>query len=197
MFTAEPCKAPGCSRLAVFQSKYCFFHLEDREEYLVQVRRYLTGHDIINNINLADVILEDIDLSGKEINYSSFSKSRFSGVNLTNCKMNLVFLDRASLSHSTFHQSKLQWVVFAGSLIEFCDYTDSDTLRCNFTGVTCRETPFSGSDLYGCRFISSDLTGAQFKDCNLKRVHFQNARIKDADFRYSNKEEAIFMENEA
>jgi uncharacterized protein YjbI with pentapeptide repeats len=197
MFSAEPCRAPGCSRLAIFQSEYCFFHLEDREEYLVEVRRYLAGCNTINNINLADVILEDIDLSGKEINYSSFSKSHFSGVNLANCKMNLVFLDRAFISHSTFHQSKLQWVVFAGSRIEFCDFTDSDTLCCNFTGVTSGETSFNGSDLYGCRFINSDLTGAQFKDCNLKRVHFQYARINDVDFRYSNREEAIFMENEA
>lgn len=197
MFSAEPCRAPECSRLSVFRSEYCFFHLEDREEYLVEVRRYLADRSIINNINLADVILEDIDLSGKEINSSCFSKSRFSGVNLANCKMNLVFLDRAFISHSTFHQSKLQWVVFAGSQIEFCDFTDSDTLRCNFTGVTSVETPFNGSDLYGCHFINSDLTGALFKDCNLKRVNFEYARINNADFRYSNKEEAIFMEDEA
>ena len=197
MFSAEPCRAPGCNRLSVFRSDYCFFHLEDRENYLIEVRRYLAGHNIINNINLADIILEDIDLSGKEINYSWFSKSRFSGVNLANCKMNLVFLDRAFISRCSFHQSKLEWVVFAGSQIEFCDFTESDTLSCNFTGVTSVETPFNGSDLYGSRFINSDLNGSLFQDCNLRRVHFEYARIDNVDFRYSNKEEAIFMENEA
>ena len=192
MFSLRICSADGCSNRALYRRDVCRQHLEEPSAWNREITEILEGASTLSAVNGSGVILKDLDLRGRCIEHCILSGASFRDVDLSDCRIQLVYLDFSTLENCSFQASKLNTVVFSGSRIINCNFCGADIVRCNFCGIDCQETKFDESDLYASRFIRSKLNRIGFKDCNLKQVRFEHAEISEADFRYSNTEDAFF-----
>ncbi len=192
MYFSPACWVPGCRSAAVFRRTSCFRHLDDPEAYVQEVYAHLAGESRFRGLELSEVPLAGLDLSGKEFHECSFSRSQVSHCGLEGVRFSFVFMDFAILNDCRVLKSDMRSSVFAGSQISHCAFDGSDILRCSFVGVQCRDSSFSGSDLYEAHFGNATFETVSFRDCNLKRARYERVILKQVDFRYSNPEEAVF-----
>jgi len=145
---------------------------QQREDLRVEGSRItnaaLTG-SVLHRLHLTDVVVENVDLSGADLDESSFQRVRFrdcrlSAVVLTRCRLvDVTFTDcrldqanaRMSVAASvTFEDVDLREADFYGAVLEHTDFFDCDLTASQFTQARTEHVRLHGSDLTGLQGAS-------------------------------------------
>ena len=194
MFTYKPCEVPDCSNPSVSFHKRCFRHIEDKDTYRKELLEFLSEGTAFSDLSLAGVELENCDLPSKTFVLCGFSHARFRNVTFSGSAFRICFFDFAFFEKCSLTCLEVQNSVYAGTVINDCDFSGSNLIQVNFNNIECGNTSFNGSDLYNSRFIDSRLADVTFVDCNLKNVNFHSSALNRVNFKYSNEEDAFFDE---
>lgn len=126
-----------------------------------------------HSIKLVGVTLDDIDLSGLDIERSDFSSSTFRnlkinntnliGTNFSSAKLQRTQANGANLSGANFSKVDASGD-FSYSNLSYANVSDS-FFQGNFTGANLEKADFSNSK------VSADLSGADLKDANFKGAY--------------------------
>ena len=128
-----------------------FFYLE----------RYSSEGQILHQPNYLD--LSGLDLSGANLDHTSFTRANFSGVNLKG---------------SSLRNFRCNHCDFSGANLQKSDLYKADFENSNLSGANLR-----GIKAYQTRFSYANLTGADFRGADLSNTFFSFANLADADFR--------------
>lgn len=191
MYSFDRCSEPGCRALAFAGMGYCIQHVRDKSQAFERAAGLLTQGSTVKDLNLAGMIVEELDLSKRRFVGCSFIGASLKRVLFTNAKLILCFFDASILDSCYFSTVGAQFCSFGGAGILNSSFEGSELLHCNFDGAAMRESTFSGSNLYDSRFIRCDLERTDFVDCDLKRVYMIPARQSEVSFKGSNTMEAI------
>jgi uncharacterized protein YjbI with pentapeptide repeats len=194
MFTAKKCADSSCSATALFFYDTCYHHAGNRTRVYEEIITYIRENQVLQDLNFSYVPFDGVSFSGKQLIRCRFSRASFQQCEFINAHLSLCFFDFSSLTHTNLHAIDVRSSVFAGSLLDQCDFSGSDIVHTNFNGMRSVATSFNDSDLYSSHFISSQLTDTFFIDCNLKKVNLSNAKLENVSFKYSNYEDADFYE---
>jgi uncharacterized protein YjbI with pentapeptide repeats len=122
-----------------------------------------TGSEL-HRFRLTDVVMENVELSGVDLDESSFDRVAF-----RDCRMSGVILTRCTFTDVTFVDCRL----------------DQANLRMSrakvmaFDGVNLRQGDFYGATLEHTRFFDCDLTGSEFSKARLQDARFHGSNLTD------------------
>ena len=188
---------------------YCPFKsfLTETNDNVILNLKYLVKNNKkeLDSTNLANSILDGIDLSGASMANAKVNQSslRFCNFNKSNCRW--VNFKLADVTGATFFDCDLRGAKFDWSKINLGQmkgsHLEADTLinvtaknlnfeRIRFTDVEFSNSNFSGSNFSNCQFENtwfknSNLTGAIFSGVNLGGIYFQNTSVSSIDFTYA------------
>ena len=118
----------------------------------------------LKRLRLTDVLVENADLSGADLDGSAFTRVEFrdcrmSGAVLTGCSFRDVLITGCRLDEANFRMSETKAVVF--------------------DGVDLRGGDFYAAKLDGTRFFDCNLTGAQFSRASTPGARFHGSTMVD------------------
>ena len=192
MFSNRKCANENCNDYAVTGSKFCFSHIDDSREFMLETISKLNDCDNITNFKLCRAELSDIKVPCREVITSKFSGTDFRNVIFDDVSIKLCFYDFCTFDNCSFNSVDIRYSVFAGSVFNNCSFMDSEVMHTNFNGVKMHGSNFQSCDLYYSSFVEADLKDTGFKDCNLKKVYYLGSTRSNVSFQYSNVEEAEF-----
>ena len=196
MLNQKFCVVPGCQSHAVSFRDVCYNHIEDVPAYIEELRVYFDTHTKIIGLNLAYVLIQDVDLRDKMFLQVDFNHCIFRNVVSRNFVLHMCFLDYSVWESSKLIGSKHTNCVFSGARMTDTTIEDANMLQNNFNYCVLKNVAFTGSDLYNSRFLSSRLEDTSFHDCNLKNVDFRYSARQNVSFKYSNFQNALFEEKD-
>ncbi len=160
------CKEPFCKHKALSLSDYCWYHIKDREKYIVSLQEH----------NSAGKPMENFYLKGLNAPSINFLRANLRNANLAG----------ASLQGATFSDADLSGADFIGADLKGCDFIGSD----------CIGTNFMMADLSKARFWHTDMTRANFTESRLEDADFLNAVLFDTNLYHAHLKEARFLTKE-
>lgn len=141
------CIVENCKNEAIFDSKKCWDHIENKSEYKDRLVSIIKSGSTVKGANFSKVDLSGLDLS----------KTDFSGANLS----------RANLSNSNFFDANLQNAELLGA-----DLSGADLTSANLEG-----SDLTRSYMEGARAWHANLKNANLIEANLNRADFWNAHL--------------------
>jgi uncharacterized protein YjbI with pentapeptide repeats len=143
------------------------FSDEAREELSIEHSRIVQARFTAANcsrLRLTDVVVQNADFSGSELDESSFTRVEF-----RDCRMSGVILTRCSFRD----------VLFSGCRLDDANFRMSESDSMTFEGTDLRQSDFYGASLNGTRFFDCDLTGTQFTKLRAADVRFHGSDLTD------------------
>jgi hypothetical protein len=172
MFAIRRCTEPGCRRGTPNGRLKCTLHDPEAVQVSGEAARALLARDNHSDLSLAGLAFDNLNLRGRRMVGSDFSRCTLVDVDLSECTLRYVFFDNATLTRCIFRGANLWMCVFGGATLSECDFTGSDVVQTSFVGANLRATRFDDSDLYSSRFVTARLELVSMRNCNLKEVHF-------------------------
>lgn len=153
-----------------------------------------------NDLVLQQVLLENADLSGRQLARSLFEMVHLRNViflqgRLVSLRMFDVHLERCDLSGTSLEKARLRRAVLSG-----CRMLGTNLLEASFEDVRIEDSKadaavfslasfhsarFDKCSLKGTSFEGADLTDVVFHECDLSRADMRAAKLAGADFRTS------------
>ncbi|MBQ4377869.1 MAG: pentapeptide repeat-containing protein [Treponema sp.] len=202
MFSYKKCSHEGCSHFALsdFDSdgniieggKFCYAHIENKDEHIQKVYDYIRNHDKIIGLNASGITFTNIDVTNKGFYGCNFSHSLFAGLNSKGIRVRMSIFDFATFSDSNFLECNSHFSSYAGAKFSHVNLTGSDLVQDNFCGLSSFQSSFDDSDLYSSYFINAKLIDTSFRNCNIKETVFYEITQQNVSFRQSNTNAAIF-----
>jgi uncharacterized protein YjbI with pentapeptide repeats len=118
----------------------------------------------LKRLQLTDVIVENADLSGADLDGSAFNRVEF-----RDCRM----------SGAAFTRCSFRDVLITGCRLDDANLRMSETKAVVFDGVDLRAGDFYGAKLDGTRFFDCNLTGAQFSQASTPGARFHGSTMLD------------------
>lgn len=124
---------------------------------------HLTG-SVLNGLSLIDVLVEQSDLSGVDLDESSFTRVEF-----RDCRM-----DGAGFTRSRFRD-----VLFTRCRLNQASFRMSDAPSTWFDETEVREGDFYAAQMEGSRFFDCVLDGAELSKASLAGARFHGSSLID------------------
>jgi uncharacterized protein YjbI with pentapeptide repeats len=115
-----------------------------------------------SRMRLTDVVVENSDFSGTELDESSFTRVEF-----RDCRMSGALLTRCSFRD----------VLLTGCRLDDANFRMSEADAVTFEGADLRQSDFYGANLRGVRFFDCDLTGAEFSKAQAEGARFHGSEL--------------------
>jgi uncharacterized protein YjbI with pentapeptide repeats len=139
----------------------------DREEWVVERSRFTNARLVaatLHRMRATDVVIENADLSGADLDESVFSRVVFQ-----DCRMSGVILSRCTLRD----------VLFVDCRLDDASFRMGEAKAVRFEDVDLRRGDFYAALLEGTRFFDCDLTGAQFAKARTPGARFHGSNLTD------------------
>jgi uncharacterized protein YjbI with pentapeptide repeats len=155
----------------------------------------------INNsdkyIELSDIGINDLEIVGFNISYSTMYGVGFMQCELIECKLNHTNLTKSyfktcKVNRNDFDSSKLHGVRFVDSNLNSSkfnkcnlsnsEYIENEMMYCKFTDCNLHDSNFTNCNLTGSKFINCNLSGTDFNSSNLFGVEFVNCNLEGCKF---------------
>jgi uncharacterized protein YjbI with pentapeptide repeats len=138
-----------------------------------------------NRVNLAEIILDGADCTGKTFSHCLMVRASFEGANLNGVVLQKSSAHSANFAHAEMHRTRLKdfdasAASFAGADLSECVGRGASFCSAN---LTCAN--FVGARLKKCDFSDANLTLADFRRARLKYCIFQGANLDEADFSHA------------
>ena len=157
---------------------------------------------IKNNSTISGMDFTDCDMKGLVIADKTFTKCKFSKVNLTNAKLKNIKFIEVKFEGVKFVSAILEKVYFKKCIFSDLDFTDAKMRKMNFKKAVLNEdvvfkdailteSNFEDANLYtadfeGALFNETNFDSATFVEANLKGVEAIDSSFKKADFNEAN-----------
>ncbi len=191
MFSFASCTEPGCDRTALSGETRCAQHHPDLASYTESAIADIQGNRDVRSVNLAGIMLEGVDLSGRRFYACSFAGAKLKNVTFAGSIFRMCFFDSCEADSCDFSGIDAQFCSFAGGRFLNASFENSELIHNNFDGIKAKQCTFNYSNLYNSRFILADFDEADFVDCNMKNCFFIKNREHKVSWKYSNVQEAI------
>jgi uncharacterized protein YjbI with pentapeptide repeats len=122
-----------------------------------------TGSEL-HRLRLIDVVVENTDLSGADLDEASFNRVHF-----RDCRMSAVILTRCKLTDVIVIDCRLDQVNLRMSEAKFVTFEDVDLSEGDFYGAVLENT----------RFFDCNLTGSEFSKASMEDVRFHGSNLLD------------------
>lgn len=166
----------------------------------------LQGQQFFEQVKLSELMLQELELTGKHFESCSFSNCDMSGVVLsectfsdckfTNCNLSLMKMPHSDMGNGCFMDCKMvgidwtaaQWrksmtkrkrvfsLSFQRCLLDYSVFIAMQMYGVRFEGCSLRNVGFESADMESAEFTNCDLGGAIFADTNLLKADLSMAR---------------------
>lgn len=143
----------------------------------VQKKRRASGEQNM----LRPLELDEIDLSGTNLQDTVFGDARMNGADLTYANLNGAYLGNAVLVNAKVYKSQLVRTDFIDADLSHADVSGSDLSDAKLLGTTLTGAKFISADLSGADLRRAILTDAKMQMANLSSANLQNAILEDAN----------------
>jgi len=99
----------------------------------------------LTEIDLKDVVLSGANFEKTDLSGSDFSESELNNVNFSGSDLSAVNFAHTNIESSCFNDTVLEGTIFTKSVVSCCDFTGAE-----FTGANICYTDLTGSDLSLC-----------------------------------------------
>jgi uncharacterized protein YjbI with pentapeptide repeats len=136
-----------------------------RDELVIERARIVNARFVaatLRGAQVTDVVIENVDLSGADLDESSFTRvvfrdCRMSGVILSQCSFSDVLITDCRLDDASFRMTRAKVV--------------------SFDDVDLRRGDFYAAQLEGTRFFDCNLTGAEFSKASVPGARFHGSDL--------------------
>jgi uncharacterized protein YjbI with pentapeptide repeats len=156
------CQQEECPREALFKSRFCWEHIQDRDKYkklILQPGK--DGKIKLKGAKLREAELEGADLEGADLMEADLWRANLVGANLEHAS-----LVGADLSAANLREAKL---------------VRADLTEANLVGADFREADLRGANLHKADLLASNLTGANLKGAVLLAAYLMRASLREAN----------------
>jgi uncharacterized protein (TIGR03437 family) len=143
-------------------------------------RRQSSGH---RALNLDDIDLQQMDLSGGNYAQVSFVRAQFSGSKLAGSRF-----DHVDLSDCVFDRADLTQAEFNDAMLLRASFSNAKLF-----GTKLRWADLSGAALQGASLWASDLTGSNLSGAKLVDAPLLNATLKQANIQGADLTDAVVL----
>ena len=148
----DTCKFARCDKAPVFQSKNCWDHIEDKQEYLEHLEKLVKDSVSLQGANLSGVNLANFNMPRARLARANLHRANLSSCNLFDADLNNADLLGANLSHSDLTGANLN---------------TSDLTRCSLNGARLWH-----ADMENANLIEADLSSCDLWNTALSRARF-------------------------
>ncbi len=170
-----------------------------KNEHVAETLRLLATKKTLKGANLANKLLEGIDLTGVDLSGANLSGAKLSKAKLGNVDLRGATLDKADLEDAFLRGAKLAGVKARGTsinlygtgLVSDADFTGAnifgDLSAGTFENVNFSRANFGQTaDLHGVDLRKTNIDGARFDNSNLSDVNLSSMSIASASFLMAN-----------
>lgn len=150
------CSLKGCQEHAVSLSEFCWDHIPDKKDYTDKLVRSVNGGADLTGGNLRKIVLADVHLENANLSRADLSQFR--------------------LSDSRLFNSNLIGADMVGSHLSDCDLT-----HCNLSGADMTKASFSGSRLWNSTLDNANLTESDLSKTDLWGARLFNVKLLHTD----------------
>ncbi len=148
--------------------------------------KWLDDEEKGEKLSLYDCVLENMDLSGSNLEEGDFYQCTFNNINLDKAELNSIFFS-GKIENSSFIEANLEAVTLCGDLINN-NFTKANLYKANLEGCKLHFTQFVKVNLSQGYMSKSD-----FSKANLKHANLRNADLTDAKLETTSLEGANFF----
>lgn len=123
------------------------------------------------------LILNDVDLSGRNMRNYSFADAYLRNANLSHADFQYTNMSGADLTNANLNLASLQFANFYGA-----NFTYANLKHASFQSAKVINAQFSGADLTNTNFEYADLTNSYFGNTNLRDTRLAHANLSGVDF---------------
>ncbi|MCX8014002.1 MAG: pentapeptide repeat-containing protein [Rectinema sp.] len=192
MFSAVSCTVAGCSRLAYFDTEFCYSHLIEKDQTeSKRVCNRLRQQLVVINRVLDDAVLTAEDFSRLRFIGCSIRHTTMQHVMFTGSSFRLTFLDHSTFTSCDFSGIDMNFCSIGNATFIDCSFENSELIQANFNGCKFTDCTFSSSNLYNSRFMLCELEEVHFDNCDFKRAFYLPRSERGTTFVGSNIAEAV------
>ena len=141
------CKSENCKKSAIFDSLFCWLHIEDGQAYKKRLEKLVEK----------GTSFKEVDLSGVDLSNMDLARVDFCGANLS----------RANLFGASLFDADLKNAELLGADLSNADLTSANLEHADLTRAS----------LQGARLWHSNLENANLIEANLNRCDLWNAKL--------------------
>jgi uncharacterized protein YjbI with pentapeptide repeats len=144
-----------------------------------------------DGLDLSDLDLQYIDLTGSFLRNCDLSRTNFSRSNLKDADFEECTIQQTRFENCFMVNSHLIDCIGVGTSFDASNLADTTFIACTILGGSFKETSLQGASFYDCR-----LHGVHFKQTDMKAARFNNIEFHDSDFSGSGLDETIFVSSD-
>ena len=160
------CQHPECKQTALSLSSYCWGHIEDQQQYQIELEVWAKSGKSMKRFLIDGADLSNLILMGADLSISSLQDSILSGTNLYQANLSEAWLSGADLSNARLNWAKLNGAIgltrenFSNKLTEE-EIKNADKFKGSYLTV---KNYFIQNGLY------DDASWAAFRERTLERI---------------------------
>lgn len=171
------CKHKNCTKKALFKSRFCWGHIQAKEEYKELIlRRDKDGKLNLERANLEEADLGGADLRGANLRGANLERADLEIANLGGAILWGAYLVAANLRGANLWEANLARANLGRTYYCVADLVEADLGRANLERAV-----LEGADLRNANLEGADLGGADLKEANLERADLRNTFLNEAN----------------
>ena len=173
------------------------------EKYSLNTKYYLDDNElnittpeaviqIDKNLDFRGQVIENYDLSNKNLKDASFKFSTLQNVDFSNADLENADFRLSKIKNSNFNNANLNNAKFPGAHIHFSDFSGADLTNSYISRAVLTELDFSDTNLKDANLKGSILTRVILDKTNLQNADLSYTYIEKSDFTNTNLSDLTF-----